>query len=74
MWAKVKSWILGLIFGGLALALLLWQAFSSGKSSQKSDEQQEILDNVKKAKESRQDTNNMSDDERIERMRKRSRK
>lgn len=74
MLTRIKGYLLSMLIGALALWYILWSAFSSGKKSQKSDTQKEVLDNVRKAKESADNTKHMSDDERIERMRERSRK
>ena len=74
MLAKIKTYILSMLLGGLALVYLLWSAFSSGKKVQKSEQQKETIDNAYKAKKSSENTESMSDGERIERMRQRSRK
>lgn len=69
---KIKSWIYGVVLMLLLFGFILYEAVKSGKNKERVKQQEGVLDNVSKAKESRQDSGELSDAERIERMRKRN--
>ena len=69
---KIKSWIYGVLLMLLLFGFILYEAVKSGKNKERVKQQELVIDNVSKAKESRQDSGELSDAERIERMRKRN--
>ena len=78
MVSDLTGYLIGGIGGLITAIAAVWYAFSQGKSSGKNEQQakqsKQVLERVGDAQKSKRDSDNLTDDEAIERMRERARK
>ena len=72
MLSKIRDFVVGLVLALFLFILVLKQAMSSGEDKADKENLEEVLKNVDDAKKVDDNTNDMSVDDRIKRMRERS--
>ena len=72
MLSKIRDFVVGAVAALLLFMIVLKQAMSSGEDKADKDNLEEVLKNVDHAKKVDDNTNDMSVDDRINRMRERS--